>query len=93
MDKQDVLAAAIGLLGLRAIALITGVSYQAVQHWANRRRLPRTEYSGETNYAELIAQACVEKDSRTKVTREALLGLPSSAGQPAPSCAVRERVA
>lgn len=41
--------------GLRAIADACGVSYQAVQRWVRNGALPRTEWTGETNYAEAIA--------------------------------------
>lgn len=74
VNPQTAIQAAINLIGLRALAAVAGVSYQAVQHWAHRGRLPRTEYSGETHYAELITAACREKDPQTQITREALLG-------------------
>ena len=75
MDQGQALGAAVDLLGMSAVAKIVGLTYQAVQQWRVRNRLPRTEYSGETNYAELIATACLEVDPHTQVTREALLGL------------------
>lgn len=34
-----------------------GLSGKAVMKWRNNGRPPRTEYSGETNYAELIETA------------------------------------
>lgn len=34
-----------------------GISGKAVMKWRRRRRPPRTEYSGETDYARLIAAA------------------------------------
>jgi len=49
-----------------------------VDKWLKRGRLPRTDYTGETNYAALIAQACREKDPATEITAATLLGLRAS---------------
>lgn len=55
---QEKLLEAKGLLGgFTAIGKICGVSYKAVSKWAIAGKPPRTEYSGETNYAELISAA------------------------------------
>jgi hypothetical protein len=70
------LSDAIALIGLKPVASACGVTHQAVLKWLKRGRLPRTEYSGETNYAELIARACRDKDRCTKITRTALLCQP-----------------
>lgn len=43
--------------GLGAAAKICGRSYQALNKWRQAARLPRTEYTGETQYAELLAEA------------------------------------
>lgn len=83
MDQRQALEAAVALMGVRTIAAIVGRRYQAVQQWRLRGRLPRTEHTGETNYAALIAQACREKDPATAITREALLGLGLRPAQPA----------
>lgn len=74
MQMNEALQEAVRKLGLRGVANATGRRYQAVQQWLERG-LPRTEYTGETNYAELIAQACRESDPQTPITRESLLGL------------------
>lgn len=37
-----------------AVAAVCGVSYQAIRKWEERGRLPRTEWTGETNYAEKL---------------------------------------
>jgi hypothetical protein len=40
-----------------AAAKACGVSVRAVYKWIDRGMLPRTEYTGETNYAERLADA------------------------------------
>lgn len=77
MDSIQSIQAAVDTLGLRTIAELCGVRYQAVQQWIARGRLPRTEYTGETRYAVAIVAACQEKDPGSAVTVEALLGLES----------------
>lgn len=64
------------MAGLRTVARACGVTYQAVRKWEANGKLPRTEYTGETNYAMRIAEACKAADPHSKITREALLGLP-----------------
>lgn len=73
---NQALSSAITLLGGPSpAATLCKVSRPAVDKWLKRGRLPRTDYTGETNYAERIAAACRAKDPRTPITREALLGL------------------
>lgn len=76
MNSRDALNGAVDLVGLRPLAAAVNRSYQAVQQWQRNGRLPRTDHSGETHYAALIAQACRAADPHTMITREALLGLP-----------------
>ena len=47
------LAQAIEENGAKKIAAACGVTYQAVNKWADRG-FPRTEWSGETNYTQAI---------------------------------------
>jgi hypothetical protein len=57
------------LAGLKRIAHACGLkSYQSVLKWEAAGCLPRTEWTGETNYAEAIEQV-----TDGKVTRKALL--------------------
>ncbi len=43
--------------GVSQIAAICGVTPQAVKKWVVAGRLPRTEFTGETNHAEKICRA------------------------------------
>lgn len=47
--------AAVG--GIGAAAKVCGRSYQALSKWRSTSSLPRTEYTGETRYAFLLAEA------------------------------------
>lgn len=62
---------AISLCGLKKLESVLQVSYQAIRKWEKAGRLPRTEWTGETNYAEKIANAC-----EGNVTVEELLRKP-----------------
>lgn len=42
--------------GVEASAKACGVSPRALYKWASRNALPRTEYTGETRYAEALAE-------------------------------------
>jgi len=43
--------------GIAAVANACGVSPRGVYKWLDRGHLPRTEYTGETRYAEIISEA------------------------------------
>lgn len=62
---------AITSIGTQKIAKRCKVSVRAVYKWCERGVLPRTEYTGETNYAEQI-----EVLSGGQYKKEQLLGLP-----------------
>jgi HPt (histidine-containing phosphotransfer) domain-containing protein len=56
------------LLGVPALAEICERSEQAVYKWIKKGRLPRTEWTGETDYATAISVAL-----NGKMTRDQLL--------------------
>ena len=45
------------VVGIGAAAKVCGRSYQALNKWRQAGCLPRTDYTGETKYAELLASA------------------------------------
>ncbi|WP_447768339.1 hypothetical protein [Pseudomonas kilonensis] len=47
--------------GIGAAAKVCGRSYQALNKWRLAASLPRTDYTGETKYATLLAVAARQK--------------------------------
>ena len=73
--------------GAAKAAAICGVSQRAVYKWLSSGSLPRTEYTGETHYAQRLAGA-----SMGQFTAEWLLAEASpSKGQPVPAIAADRR--
>lgn len=62
---------AIKSIGAQKVSDKCQVSVRAVYKWSERGVLPRTDYTGETNYAEIIANL-----SEGKHTKEELLSVP-----------------
>lgn len=60
-------------LGAYRIAKVCGVKGPSVYKWLANGCLPRTEWTGETNYAALISAEC-----EGKVSRAALLERPKT---------------
>lgn len=54
MNSAHPLETAIARVGLAALARGLGVTHQAVRKWGRATRLPRTEWTGETGYAQTI---------------------------------------
>jgi ribosomal protein S11 len=70
MNTLNVIEAAVAVLGgYEKTGRICGVSGKAVQKWAKAGRLPRTEATGETDYAAKMAAA----DADGRVNKESLL--------------------
>lgn len=44
-------------LGAAKVADLCGISVRAVYKWRTSNFLPRTEYTGETRYSEILSQA------------------------------------
>jgi hypothetical protein len=68
MTVLSPLEVAIEAKGLAAVARHVEVTHQAVRKWTRRGRMPRTEWTGETRYAEKI-----EELMQGAVTKEQLL--------------------
>ena len=68
-QHNNALGKAVEVLGsVRALARTCNRQPSACWRWVERGSLPRTEWTGETHYAELIEAAC-----QGAVTREQLL--------------------
>lgn len=48
------LESAVNQVGWSALSKALGVTHQAIRKWLQAGRLPRSEFSGETSYADLI---------------------------------------
>jgi DNA-binding transcriptional regulator YdaS (Cro superfamily) len=70
--EQNLISQAIEIVGLAKLAKALGVTYQAIRKWETKGRLPRTEWTGETDYAALIEVA-----TEGKVLKAALLSMPT----------------
>lgn len=64
----NLITKAIEIIGLSKLAHQCSVSYQAVKKWEKNGCLPRTEWTGETNYASII-----ERFTNKEITSEQLL--------------------
>lgn len=65
--RNHALSAALQIVGgYAALAKVCGINTSAVWRWQQRGKLPRTEWTGETHYAENIEAA-------TGITKAALL--------------------
>lgn len=66
--SHPALSESIRIVGLSKLARELGVTYQAIRKWEAAGRLPRTEWTGETRYADRIVEL-----TAGGVTREQLL--------------------
>jgi predicted DNA-binding transcriptional regulator AlpA len=56
-EKTPTLSEAIKAIGVMTIANACGCSSRAIYKWMEKGSLPRTDFTGETEYAERIANA------------------------------------
>jgi hypothetical protein len=75
-DTRNALQKAIDGLGPYKIAKLVQRRGPSIYKWRESGRLPRTEWTGETNYAAAIVEAC--KGTEFECTREQLLQLPAA---------------
>lgn len=68
MHQDQPLSLAIKSVGLTTLAKQLGVSHQAVRKWERAGRMPRTEWTGETDYCQRI-----ERLTDGAVSRDQLL--------------------
>lgn len=74
-DTRSPLQRSIDEIGPYKLAKLVKLRGPSIYKWRENDRLPRTEWTGETNYAEAIVVAM-----KGSVTREQLLKLPVSTG-------------
>jgi hypothetical protein len=58
MIEPHPLERAIAKVGLGRLACAIGKTHQAMRKWQRAGRMPRTEWTGETRYAQRIADLC-----------------------------------
>ena len=83
--NQKTLEDVIKTVRVSVVADVCGVSQRAIYKWMDNGKLPRTEYTGETNYAEKIALASnglfsvdeILAIGRSKTTTKKLMGVDS----------------
>lgn len=83
--NQKTLEDVIKTVRVSVVADVCGVSQRAIYKWMDNGKLPRTEYTGETNYAEKIAHASnglfsadvILTIGRNKTTTKKLMGVDS----------------
>lgn len=71
--QENLISKAIDLTGLTNLAKACGVTYQSVKRWEAKGRVPRTDWTGETDYASRIEEA-----TKGVITRDQLLNLKRS---------------
>lgn len=67
MDTPTPLSRAIGKVGLMPLSKALNLTYQALRRWEKQGRLPRTEWTGETDYARQIEQLTAGEVSRDEL--------------------------
>lgn len=65
---DNLITQSINDIGLARMAKELDISYQAIRKWERANRLPRTEWTGETNYSQTI-----EHLTEGRISRAALL--------------------
>jgi len=55
--ESNLISRAILIVGLQQLAVACGVTHQAVRKWERNGCLPRTDWTGESNYASKIDAA------------------------------------
>lgn len=82
--NQKTLEDVIKTVRVSVVADVCGVSQRAIYKWMDNGKLPRTEYTGETNYAEnrscingLFSADAILTIGRNKTTTKKLMGVDS----------------
>ncbi|MFT5453100.1 MAG: hypothetical protein ACI9N9_002601 [Enterobacterales bacterium] len=66
--KTNLITKAIEIIGLNALAAACSVTRQAIRRWEKSGRVPRSDFTHETNYS-----AIIETETNQKITKLQLL--------------------
>lgn len=74
---MNLISEAISIAGRKNLAKSCGVTHQAVKRWERNGHLPRTEWTEETNYSEIITNLCADNplSDGSFLTKELLLAV------------------
>ncbi len=68
MKRQNLINIAITIVGLNPLAAACSVTRQAIRRWEKAGRVPRSDWTNETNYSKII-----EIETGGEITRTELL--------------------
>ena len=71
MNDENLIKKTVRIVGRNVLAKACGKSPQAIRKWEAAGRLPRTEWTGETQYAEIF-----ENITNGVVTQQELVPIP-----------------
>ena len=83
MSTSNPLDRAVEFVGLAKLSRELTVSHQAIRKWQRAGRMPRTEWTGETDYSQAI-----QRLTAGAVSRDMLLAKWPAVEAPAPAAAV-----
>jgi hypothetical protein len=66
--KTNLITKAIEIIGLNALAAACSVTRQAIRRWEKSGRVPRSDFTHETNYS-----AIIETETNQEITKLQLL--------------------
>jgi transcriptional regulator with XRE-family HTH domain len=68
MEKQNLITKAIGLIGIKKLASVCGITRQGILRWEANGRVPSSDFVWKTNYCDII-----EAETNHEITRKELL--------------------
>jgi hypothetical protein len=68
MEKQNLIAKAIEIIGINKLASLCGITRQGILRWKANGHVPSSDFLWKTNYCDII-----ERETNHEITREELL--------------------